>query len=36
MFERDWSKFKHKDFIMSYFSVDKPHTLKIHNNNMNL
>ena len=35
MFERDWSKFNHEEFILDYFSVDWPHTLKMQNNNIN-
>ena len=32
--EHDCSKFNHKEFILDYFSVDWPHTLKLHNNNI--
>ena len=34
LFERDWSKFNHEEFILDYFSVDWPHTLKLQNNNI--
>ena len=34
IFERDWSKFNHEEFILDYFSVDWPHTLKLQNNNI--
>ena len=35
IFERDWSKFNHQQFILDYFSVDWSHTLKLQNNNIN-
>ena len=34
IFEHDWSKFIHEEFILDYFSVDWPHTLKLQNNNI--
>ena len=34
IFESDWSKFNHNEFILDYFSVEWPHTLKIQNNNI--
>ena len=34
IFECDWSKFSHEEFILDYFSVDWPHTLKLQNNNI--
>ena len=34
IFERDWSRFNHEKFILDYFSVDWPHTLKLQNNNI--
>ena len=34
IFERDRSKFNHEEFILDYFSVDWPHTLKLQNNNI--
>ena len=34
IFERDWSKFNHEEFILDYFSVDWPHKLKLQNNNI--
>ena len=34
IFERDWSKFNHEIFILDYFSVEWPHTLKLQNNNI--
>ena len=33
IFECDWSEFNHEEFILDY-SVDWPHTLKLHNNNI--
>ena len=35
IFERDWSKFNHEDFILDFFAVDSPHILKLQNNNIN-
>ena len=29
VFDHDWSKFNHKEFILDYSSVDWPHTLKL-------
>ena len=34
IFELDWSKFNHEKFILDYFSVDWPHTLKLQNNDI--
>ena len=34
IFECDWPKFNHEEFIPDYFSVDWPHTLKLQNNNV--
>ena len=34
IFERDWSKFNHEEFILDYFSVDWPHALKLQNNDI--
>ena len=35
IFERDWSKFNHEDFILDFFAVDSPHILKLQNNDIN-
>ena len=35
VFERDWSKFNHEDFIHDFFAVDSPHILKLQNNDIN-
>ena len=32
IFERDWSKFNHEEFILDHVSVDWSHTLKLQNN----
>ena len=34
IFERHWSRFNHKEFILDYFLVDWPHTLKLQNNSI--
>ena len=34
IFERDWSKFNHEEFVLDYFSVDWPHILKLQNNDI--
>ena len=34
IFERDWSKFNHEEFILDYVSVDWLHTLKLQNNSI--
>ena len=34
IFESDWSKFNHEEFILDYFLVDWLHTLKLQNNNI--
>ena len=33
MFQRDWSKFNHEEFILHVFSVDWTYILKLRNNN---
>ena len=35
IFERDWSKFNHEEFILDYFAIDWPHILKLQNNDTN-
>ena len=34
IFEHDWSKFNHEEFILDYLSVNWPHTLELQNNNI--
>ena len=35
IFERDWSKFNHGEFILDYFAIDWPHILKLQKNDTN-
>ena len=35
IFECDWSKFNHEDFILDFFAVDSPHILKLQDNDIN-
>ena len=34
IFERDWLRFNHKEFILDYFLAGWPQTLKLQNNNV--
>ena len=36
IFERDWSKFNRKEFILDYFAIDWSHFLKLQNNDTNI